>query len=79
MRSESGFVQRLWNLMMLPPGHNSKLQAKDPTENSNDYASCGLLQAVEVSKLVKKAKWNRDAVEKREKRMIKWATSEWGD
>jgi hypothetical protein len=73
------FVHRLGNLVMLPPGVNSKLQDKKPVDKADSYDSCGLLQAIEVSKLAKKDKWDRAAVEKRERRLIKWATEEWKD
>jgi hypothetical protein len=73
------FVHRLGNLMMLPPGTNSKLQDKDPREKAATYQSCGLLLSVEVGKFVKAAKWDHKAVEKREQRLIKWASSEWQD
>jgi hypothetical protein len=73
------FVHRLGNLMMLPPGVNSKLQDEKPKDKAVTYDSCGLLQAIEVAKLAKKDKWDRAAVEKRERKLIKWATEEWQD
>jgi hypothetical protein len=73
------FVHRLGNLTMLPPGVNSKLQDKDPREKAATYNSCGLLLTIEVGKFVKAARWDRGAVEKREKRLVKWACSEWQD
>jgi Protein of unknown function DUF262/Protein of unknown function (DUF1524) len=76
--STSGiYVHRLGNLVMLPPGVNSKLQDLLPTQKAATYATQGLLQAIEVSKLISKGKWNRSAVQKREKRLIRWATQEW--
>jgi hypothetical protein len=72
------FVHRLGNLLMLPPGVNSKLQDKDPKDKAASYQSCGLLLAMEVGKLVRKKKWDRPAVEKRERRLIRWALKEWG-
>lgn len=73
------FVHRLGNLMMLPPRVNSQLKDSDPKSKAPTYDSCGLLQAIEVGKLLKKEKWNRSAVEKREKRLVKWAIAEWGE
>jgi hypothetical protein len=73
------FVHRLGNLMMLPPGLNSKLQANDPRVKAKDYKSCGLLQAIEVARMVNGGKWDLAALEKREKRLIKWAAKEWAD
>ncbi len=73
------FVHRLGNLMMLPPGVNSKLQDDSPKDKAATYNSCGLLGAIEVGKSIKAEKWDRNAVEKREKRLIKWAATEWRD
>jgi len=78
-KTSSIFVHRLGNLMMLPPGLNSKLQDNDPKVKGKDYESCGLLQAIEVARLIKKGKWDRSAVEAREKRLVKWAAAEWAD
>jgi hypothetical protein len=71
------FVHRLGNLMMLPPGINSKLKDLLPNQKADTYAEQGLLQAIEVSKLIRKRKWNREAAQKREKHLIRWATKEW--
>lgn len=71
------YVHRLGNLMMLPPGVNSKLRDQLPSQKAETYAKQGLLQAIEVSKLIAKRKWNREAIQKRERRMVRWATKEW--
>jgi hypothetical protein len=74
------YIHRLGNLMMLPPGVNSKLQDITPAKKANEYSSCGLLAAIEVSKLLGKGKkWNRVAVDKRERKLLQWAAHEWGD
>jgi hypothetical protein len=72
------YVHRLGNLVMLPPGVNSKLKDLLPNQKADTYAKQGLLQAIEVSKLIAKRKWNREAAQKRERRLIRWATQEWG-
>jgi hypothetical protein len=72
------YVHRLGNLLMLPPGVNSKLSNLLPNQKAETYARQGLLQAIEVSKLIAKRKWNREAAQKRERRLIRWATKEWG-
>jgi len=59
-----------------------RLQDNGPKVEAKDYESCGLLQAIKVARLIKKGKWDRAAVEtreKREKRLIKWAEEEWAD
>lgn len=78
--STSGiFVHRLGNLTMLPPGINSKLQDNKPKDKVGAYSSSGLLLTAEVGKLIKAGKWDRKAIEKREKHLIGWATNEWKD
>jgi hypothetical protein len=72
------YVHRLGNLLMLPPGLNSKLQDSMPNGKAPKYTRQGLLQASEVAGLISKAKWNRASVQKRESRLIRWATEEWG-
>lgn len=72
------FVHRLGNLTMLLPGVNSKLQDKDPKYKIKAYKQTGLLLTIEVGNLIKKrGKWDIAAVEKRERRLMKWARTEW--
>ena len=72
------FVHGLGNLTMLPPGVNSKLQVDDPLDKAKTYKSCGLLGAIEVAELIQTGKkWNRAAVERREKILVEWARNEW--
>jgi hypothetical protein len=73
------YVHRLGNLTALPPGVNSSLKAKDPKVKAKTYETCGLLGAIQVAKEIKSAKWSLASVEKREKRLIKWAMTEWAD
>jgi hypothetical protein len=73
------FVHRLGNLTMLPPKVNSSLQDKEPKEKASTYNTCGLMVTAEVGRFVKAAKWDRIAVEKRERRLLRWASSEWQD
>jgi hypothetical protein len=64
---------------MLPPKVNSSLQDKEPKEKASTYNTCGLMVTAEVGRFVKAAKWDRIAVEKRERRLLRWASSEWQD
>ena len=59
------YMHHLGNLMMLPPGVNSKLKDKDPTIKAEAYRTCGLLESVAVANRIKKRKWDKAAVEKR--------------
>lgn len=71
------FVHRLGNLILLPPGLNSKLGAKDPTQKKDEYIKTGLAIAADVADRI--PTWDRAAVEKREEEILAWATTEWGD
>jgi hypothetical protein len=73
------YMHHLGNLMMLPPGVNSKLRDLDPVEKAETYRTCGLLSAVGVAKLVEKEKWNKGTVEARAQRLLSWARTEWQD
>jgi len=73
------FAHRLGNLVLLPPGVNSKLQDQDPDKKCSTYLECGLLIAIEVGKLLRRTQWSRSKVEKREKRLMNWAMNEWAD
>jgi len=77
-RSETGiFVHRLGNLMLLPPGLNSRLQAQLPSTKREAYIKTGLHHACDVAGRL--ASWDRDAVIQREEELIAWATTQWAD
>ncbi|HQP89152.1 MAG TPA: DUF262 domain-containing HNH endonuclease family protein [Thermoanaerobaculia bacterium] len=77
-KSETGvFVHRLGNLVLLPPGLNSKLGAKEPDEKKAEYLKTGLAIAADVADRI--PEWNREAVVKREEELLAWASTEWGD
>ncbi|MBK8256220.1 MAG: HNH endonuclease [Polyangiaceae bacterium] len=71
------FVHRLGNLVLLKPGLNSKLSDNNPADKADAYQKTGLLIAQEVA--AKAKRWDRDAVEQREKRLLEWARKTWGD
>jgi hypothetical protein len=71
------FVHRLGNLMLLPPGLNSKLQARSPEEKKDEYIKTGLHQAIDVASRI--PSWDRDAIIARESEMIAWAAVHWAD
>ncbi len=73
-------VHWLGNLMLLPPGLNSKLGKKRPKEKASKYEKTGLLIAQEVAKQISThGKWTEDMVIEREKKLIEWAAQEWAD
>ena len=66
----------LGNLMILPPGLNSKLQDKSFSKKRPAYQQTGLLMAGEVASVTR---WTRRAVKKRETELLEWAAEEWAD
>ena len=71
------YVHRLGNLMLLPPGLNSKLGDKDPREKAKSYLATGLLSAVEVAQTIQQSGWGAEQVAEREQRLIKWIRDIW--
>lgn len=74
-----GYLHRLGNLTMLPPGTNSKLKDKDPTSKFPDYLHSGLMGAAEVGRLIEKNGWSGANAEERELALLKWAKDAWKD
>ena len=70
------FVHRIANLLVLPPGLNSKAGTKSFDEKRAIYkkGASGLNHVAEVAKL---KVWNLAALEKREKRLLKFAKEQW--
>ena len=64
------------NLMMLPPGLNSKLRDKSTDQKLEAYSSTGLLSAIEVASI---HRWSDQTVREREDALLEWAGKEWGD
>jgi hypothetical protein len=77
--SKTSYMHKLGNLTALPPGVNSKLQDVDPSEKVDTYSSSGLLDTAAIAKVLRKRKWTRGSVLKREKALIEWARDEWSD
>ena len=72
------YIHRLGNLLLLPPGLNSKLGNKDPKEKSPCYRQTGLLSAADVAQTIEKQGWEEDQIKEREQRMIAWIREKWG-
>jgi hypothetical protein len=70
------YMHHLGNLMMLPPGVNSKLKDLDPAKKAESYKTCGLLSSIEVAKLVGKDRWDKGAVEARAFELLAWAKTQ---
>lgn len=69
------FVHRLANLLVLPPGINSKAGTKAFADKVDVYKSVSGLH--HVKKVTKLKDWNLSALEKREKDLIKFALEQW--
>ena len=70
------FVHRLGNLLVLPPGINSKAGTKSFADKVQIYKDSvrGLHY---VSKVTRLRDWNLAAIEKREKELMKFAREQW--
>ena len=76
-------MHSIGNLMILPPGLNSKLRDKPVSEKAEEYAKTGLFLAREVADLVEQwdieSHWTPEAIEEREQALLEWARQEWAD
>ena len=77
--SEEGKMHGLGNLLMLPPGLNSKLQDKAESKKVGDYTKTGLLVAQEVADTVSTSGWTLKTMKDRETHLLEWAKQEWAD
>ena len=69
----------LGNLLILPPGLNSKLQDKPARKKAAEYTKTGLLIAQEVADVVSTSGWTFKTMKEREGRLLEWAIQEWSD
>ncbi len=76
--TELPYVHWLGNLMILPPGLNSRLGKKPPKDKANEYTKTGLLIAQDVAKQ-SSVKWDKREVTEREEKLLEWAVQEWAD
>lgn len=67
-------VNRLGNLLLLPPGENSKARNKSFKDKKKIYKKFPLRIIQEVEKI---GDWDRAAIESREKELLQWAKKEW--
>ena len=73
--NQESFVHRLGNLIVLPPGINSKAGTKSFAAKIKIYESAGGLH--HVRKIMQLRDWNLAAIEKREKELMKFAKGRW--
>jgi len=77
--SEVSYVNRLGNLLLLPPKLNSKLRAIAPAKKVEEYRKTGLLIAIKAADQVEKSRWGLSHVALREEELLNWAKIEWAD
>ncbi len=84
----SEYIHHLGNLVVLPPGLNSRLQDKTPREKATAYVDTGLFVAAEVAQRIsangsqqtkRSSGWQRRDVATREGELLDWACTEWAD
>ena len=67
------------NLMLLPPGRNSQLGDQSPHDKAASYRETGFYHAAEVADMLDDTPWNKRACEKRERKILEWASQEWAE
>ncbi|MDD5094969.1 MAG: DUF262 domain-containing HNH endonuclease family protein [Dehalococcoidia bacterium] len=77
--SESDKVDRLGNLILLPPKLNSKLRALAPLKKAEEYRKTGLLIARKAADQIEGSRWGPGQIKIREEALLDWAKSEWAD
>ncbi|MDP2919393.1 MAG: DUF262 domain-containing protein [Dehalococcoidia bacterium] len=77
--SGSDKVDRLGNLLLLPPKLNSKLRALSPSKKSEEYRKTGLLIAGKAADQVESSRWGLGQIKIREDELLDWAKTEWAD
>ena len=77
--SDEGRMHGLGNLLLLPPGLNSKLQDKPARKKVGAYTKTGLLIAQEVADVVSTDGWSLKTMKERETDLLEWAIQEWSD
>jgi hypothetical protein len=72
------YIHRLGNLLMLPPGVNSKLKDTEPKDKAESYETSGLYSTILIGRQIKEnMNWNETTVRAREKVLIEWACDYW--
>lgn len=75
-RGQEKHINRLGNLMILPPDINSEAGNKSFEDKKKIYRKNRHLKLME--EVLNKQDWNRAIIEKREKRLLDWARTTWG-
>ena len=73
-----GYMHWLGNLVLLPPGLNSKLGDRKPKLKAKAYRDTGMRIAQQAAKDVSNG-WSRKKARRREQMLLDWALNEWAD
>jgi hypothetical protein len=76
-RGQGKHINRLGNLVILPPGVNSEAGRKSFQGKKKIYQKHRQLKMID--EIIGKRDWNKQAIEERETRLIDWAKATWGD
>ena len=69
-------VHWLGNLVLLPPGLNSRLGALSPSKKGDSYVKTGLLVAQQVGeRITANKRWKEADIRSRENELLRWASS----
>ena len=77
--SDEGRMHSLGNLLLLPPGLNSKLSDLPPRKKADSYNRTGLLIASDVANSIIASGWTLKKIKEREAELLEWALEEWAD
>lgn len=77
--SGKSYVHHLGNLLMLPPGLNSRLKDKDPGAKKDSYKNAGLRSSGDAVGYFRSGKWDQKCVDKRSAAILAWARTYWVD
>ena len=78
--SGKSYTHSLGNLTMLPPGVNSSLKDRPPSDKAAKYVKCGMQSTLEIGHEIKNGlKWDKKAVRARASKIEEFVRNEWGD
>ncbi|MCX5808183.1 MAG: DUF262 domain-containing HNH endonuclease family protein [Proteobacteria bacterium] len=75
-RGQEKHINRLGNLVLLPPGVNKEAGRKPFAKKKHIYTKHRQLKMID--EIIAKFDWNKRAIEDREKRLLDWAKATWG-
>ncbi|WP_206185583.1 DUF262 domain-containing protein [Thioclava sp. JM3] len=78
--SGKSYIHSLGNLTMLPPGVNSSLKDRPPSDKAAKYVKSGMQSTLEIGHEIENGlKWDKKAVRARASKIEEFVRNEWGD